>query len=564
MNNGDMTTGQILDLVRSSNRMNNPRIENLEGIQKVINGRILEIIKKIDTFTQILVLNSTWHENFISEEFFNKKNCSIEIIKNSNINELIDTYESKIKRSKYDIILFQLPLGLKKPDPDDLIHELIQSKLSKFGVALNISTWASFGPKLKKYPNSIRSRQNILGQILKPITGISLSLYEFFKNSKNVIDHPINPSPNIECVDLSEVILGREKYNDVTIYTSAPSDFFDASNTINQQIIRKKNKGKEFKQLQSLWISKYRCDLTKSNPKREIVKKELSKIENGIFIPTIPSNTNKVEIDSKNLKPWAYWLVVLDPTKINNEYAMNFFNSKLGKEQLISHSVGSTIKHINSDALSNIGIVFKTLTAQKKISETKKKLEDFINASAGLISELEEKGEDFDFNPENILKKMPDYELNRLINLDESEFLERKETLRKDTKKKEFQSYITDSCLKTIVAFLNSKGGKLIIGQNDDKVITGIEEDNFKNKDDWSKFFKDKVKTHIGLSYMQTNIDFRFYEKNEKTIAVINCKKLEKGKQAYLNDQDLYVRVGPSSEKLSAKQALELFNKKNK
>ena len=159
---------------------------------------------------------------------------------------------------------------------------------------------------------------------------------------------------------------------------------------------------------------------------------------------------------------------------------------------------------------------------------------------------------------------MPDYELNRLINSDESEFLERKETLRKDTKKKEFQSYITDSCLKTIVAFLNSKGGKLIIGQNDNKVITGIEKDNFKNKDDWSKFFKDKVKTHIGLSFMQTNIDFRFYEKNEKTIAVINCKKLEKGKQAYLNDQDLYVRVGPSSEKLSAKQALELFNKRNK
>lgn len=63
---------------------------------------------------------------------------------------------------------------------------------------------------------------------------------------------------------------------------------------------------------------------------------------------------------------------------------------------------------------------------------------------------------------------------------------------------------------------------------------------------------------------MQTNIDFKFYKKNEKTIAVINCKKLEKGKQAYLNDQDLYVRVGPSSEKLSAKQALELFNKKNK
>jgi len=478
----DLSSNRILDLARSSPRIDNSRIDNLEGTQKVISSRILEIIKKLNTFTQILVINCTWHENFISEKYFNKKNCSIEIIKKSNINELINTYDSTIKRSKYDIILFQLPLGLKKPDPDDLIHELIQSKLSKFGVALNISTWATFGSKINKYPYSQRSRQNVLGQILKPQTTINLSLYEFFKKSNNIIDHPINPFPHIECVDLSKVVLGKENYSDVKIYKSMPSDFFDASNTINQNIIREKNKNKEFKQLHSLWISKYRCDLTKSNPKRELVKKELNKIENGIFIPTVPSNTNKVEVDTKNLKDWAYWLVVLDPTQISNEYAMNYLNSKLGKEQLISHAVGSTIKHLNSDALSNIGIVFKTLSAQKKISETKKKLEDFKNASIGLLSELEERGENFNFDPETILKKMPDYELNKMINSDESEFLERKETLRKDTKKKEFQNYITEACLKTIVAFLNSKGGKLIVGQKDDKVITGIEEDNFKKK----------------------------------------------------------------------------------
>ena len=159
---------------------------------------------------------------------------------------------------------------------------------------------------------------------------------------------------------------------------------------------------------------------------------------------------------------------------------------------------------------------------------------------------------------------MPNYEVDKLTNLDESEFLERKQTLRKDTKKRQFQSYITDSVLKTIVAFLNSKGGKLIIGQKDNKEITGIEEDEFKSKDDWSKFFKDKVKTHIGLTFLQNNISFKFYWVKEKTIVIVDCKKLEKGKQAYLNDQDIYIRVGPASEKLSAKEALELFTKKNK
>ena len=132
--------------------------------------------------------------------------------------------------------------------------------------------------------------------------------------------------------------------------------------------------------------------------------------------------------------------------------------------------------------------------------------------------------------------------------------------MRTDTKKT-ISNYITDTCLKTIVAFLNSKGGKLIIGQKDNKEISGIEKDNFKTKDDWSKFFKDKVKTHIGLVFLKENINFKFYEIDEKTIVIVDCKKLKKGTQAYLNDSDLYVRVGPSSEKLSAKQALEFFNK---
>ena len=562
----DFTSQKERDLERAySPRVpRHQELTNLKKVQEVISLRILEIIKKLDTHTQILVINCSWNDSFFSEEFFNKKECTIETIKSSTIDEFINTYDDIIKRSKYDIILFQLPVGLKKPDPDDLVHEFIKSKLSRFGVVLNISTWGSFGAKCKKYPSSERFRQNILGKILLPQTGIDFSLFEFFKQSIRYSDsNPLRQEsgPLIESTDLSKVIFGDEKYDKVKVYTSMPSDFFDASNTIQQSIIREKYKTKEFKQLHSVWINKFRCNLTKSNPKRDLVKKELDKIKNGIFIPTMPSNTNKVEILIKNLKPWAYWLVILDPSKINNQYAMDFFNSKLGKEQLISHATGSTIKQINSDSLPNIGIVFKTLSAQKKISESRKKVEDFILASVGLFKELDEKGEDFDFNPDKLLKTIPDYEINRLLSLDESPYLERKETLRTDTRKKQFQNYITESSLKTIVAFLNTKGGTLIIGQNDDKEITGIEEDKFKNKDDWSKYLKDKIKTHIGITFMEKNITQKFHEKNGKVVSIISCKKLEKDKHAYLDGHDLYIRVGPTSEKLSARQALEYFNK---
>ena len=561
------------DIERSSNFITRRNPKNIENTKKIISQRINQIVKKLDVSARILIINCTWYDNLFSQEILSNVDCSVEIVKKSNLEEFLHDIDSSISKKKYDIILFQLPFGIKihgvvskslgfePKDADDVIHEVIRKYLSELGVALNISVLPSFGYKMKKYTGSARVRQNILGTVFLPETGINISLYEFIRQTNKAMDHPVYSYPEIECIDLTNAILGKENFKDAKVFTTLPIDFFDAKNTINQRLLREKHKGKEFKQLHSLAISKYRCDLTKSNSKKDELIKELNKIKNGIFIPTIPSKTNKVEIDVKKLKPWAYWLVILDPTKISNQYAMDYLNSDLGKEQLSSHATGSTIKHINSISLSNIGIVFKTLSAQKKISEQRKKIEDFLNASADLLSDLEEKGENFEFDPENILKKMPDYEVNKLTNLDESEYLERKETLRTDTKKKQFQSYITDTCLKTIVAFLNSKGGKLIIGQKDNKEISGIEQDNFKTRDDWSKFFKDKVKTHIGLVFLKEHINFKFYEIHEKTIVIVDCKKLKKGTQAYLNDSDLYVRVGPTSEKLSAKEALEFFNK---
>ena len=559
----DLEKWKKADIQRSSPyKLNTESHIKYQKVKEVISLRIRDILNKLNIKLNILSINCTWHESFISNDFFKNEKCTIEIVNSNNIGELVNNFQNIFKKNKYDIILFQLPVGIKNPDPDNFIHSLLENKLNKFGVILNISTQSSFGKKIKKFKNSIRSRQNILGPILFKESNIQFSLYEFIKNSKDILNHPLTNYPEIECIDYSPVIFSNKNFNDIVLYKSSPENFFDASNTIQQQIIKNKNKSKEFKQLHSLWISAHRCDLTKNNKKKDLVKKELKKFENAIFIPTIPSNTNSVETEIKNLKPWAYWLVILDPTKINNDYAKDYLNSKLGKEQLFSHTIGSTFKHITPDSLSNIGIVFKTLSAQKKISESKKKVEDFINASVGMFSELEEKGENFEFDPDIILKKLPNYELNKLLNLDESVVLERKETLRTDTRKKQIQSYITDSCLKTIVAFLNTKGGKLIIGQKDTKEITGIEADLFKTKDDWSKHFKDKVKTHIGLTFMEKNITQNFFDKDGKTIAIIDCRKLDGEQKAYLNNEDLYVRVGPSSEKLSAKQALELFTKK--
>ncbi len=47
--------------------------------------------------------------------------------------------------------------------------------------------------------------------------------------------------------------------------------------------------------------------------------------------------------------------------------------------------------------------------------------------------------------------------------------------------------------------------------------------DKFKNKDDWSKYLKDKIKTHIGITFMEKNITQKFHEKNGKIVSIIFC-----------------------------------------
>ena len=71
-------------------------INNLENIQKVISYRILDIIKKLKVHAQILVIHCTEYEDLFSEKYFDKKECTIEIIRNHNINEFINNFINMI------------------------------------------------------------------------------------------------------------------------------------------------------------------------------------------------------------------------------------------------------------------------------------------------------------------------------------------------------------------------------------------------------------------------------------------------------------------------------------
>src|SRR5262249_47284491 len=115
----------------------------------------------------------------------------------------------------------------------------------------------------------------------------------------------------------------------------------------------------------------------------------------------------------------------------------------------------------------------------------------------------------------NVIGKLSDADQVRsIIREGESKTVEFKETfslnLRHDTGQKD--KVVEEMCLKTIVAFLNSKGGHLLVGVADDGRIAGLGPEIAKfHKDSTDKFllhFKNTVENRIGPEFYPF-IDYR-------------------------------------------------------
>ncbi len=156
-------------------------------------------------------------------------------------------------------------------------------------------------------------------------------------------------------------------------------------------------------------------------------------------------------------------------------------------------------------------------------------------------------------SPEEILK---------LITRGENERLEFKSTLRLNLHTQEHDKKIENSALKTLVAFLNSEGGTLLLGISDNGIIQGIEKDAFENNDKFNRHLTNLIKERIGnefLPYM--NLELVLVE--GKTIGMINCIKSDNPVfLKYDSNEEFYIRVGASSLQLIGSKLIEYINNK--
>lgn len=151
-------------------------------------------------------------------------------------------------------------------------------------------------------------------------------------------------------------------------------------------------------------------------------------------------------------------------------------------------------------------------------------------------------------------------EEERLISTGENDKLEFKSTLRWNLIADKADKAMEHSVLKTIVAFLNTEGGTLLVGVKDDGSILGIEKDQFLNEDKFLLHFANLLNERIGKEYVE-HIHWGLKEVSEKKILRVDCDPSSTPAFLKGNGEEFYVRNGPSSILLSTSEVLEYSRK---
>lgn len=149
-----------------------------------------------------------------------------------------------------------------------------------------------------------------------------------------------------------------------------------------------------------------------------------------------------------------------------------------------------------------------------------------------------------------------------LISKNESKNIEFKETFSLDVKKGTKEKYIEKSALKTIGAFLNSEGGDLLVGVNDDGEVLGIDEEVnkfYKNNDKYLLNFKNHLKSKIGEGFYPL-IDYKIVEVDGKHVLRVSSGVANT--PCFLEDTEFYVRSGPSTDMLEGKKQHEYIKER--
>ncbi|MDA8686126.1 DUF262 domain-containing protein [Robiginitalea sp.] len=171
--------------------------------------------------------------------------------------------------------------------------------------------------------------------------------------------------------------------------------------------------------------------------------------------------------------------------------------------------------------------------------------------------------------PENIRTEM---DILEMIQAGEHSFLEMKSTMRWNWRENYLDKKMEDIILKTIAAFSNKEGGKLIIGVSDEGEVLGLDADygtlQEPNKDNYELHLRNLVNSAFGKEFAASHLFVQFPVVDDKEICELDIKPGTKPLYVESRDKNgnrlkkFYIRSGNSSQELDIEEAASYISKR--
>lgn len=293
-----------------------------------------------------------------------------------------------------------------------------------------------------------------------------------------------------------------------------------------------------------------------------------SESENTLFISRIGVRKAYTEFDSEKMRTGNYYCLKLKKELANSEYMKQFFESEIGQSILKSRMPEATIPSIKIKDLRELEIPMPTIDEQKILLNTQNRLNKLAKAIELYSNEITHKPD----NVDRITNVVAEFEealsiqsrnerVGKLLKRGETDFVEFKEFFKLN------KLGIVDKneplkCVRAVASFLNSSGGILLVGVNDDGEVKGLENEPFENDDKLVLAFKNVLRDMIGeivFSYAK----YELIEINEKKIISIDCKPSHR--PVFVTEKKVdyfYIRANRSTETLKRNEMIDYIQKR--
>lgn len=292
---------------------------------------------------------------------------------------------------------------------------------------------------------------------------------------------------------------------------------------------------------------------------------------NTIYIHRVGTKPVVSSLDRLDGKHDYFFQCTLDENLVSSDFLESFFSTELGRLILNAISSRAFIPSISLSDLKDVEMPLPSLKDQHEINTSIQKLKKVRalilgfenNVSINPLGAVDDiKRIDLILDIAGQLSKADN--LASLIRGGETKTVEFKQTFNTDIKTWQRFESLEIASLKTLVGFLNAKGGQLFIGVHDSGEITGINEEmrhRHKNSvDDYLKHVKDIVKTSIGTDIFDY-IEYEIVGINGKQILHFECKQSSKPFFLKIKDKkSFFIRTNPATEELDGPELIEYIS----